>query len=137
MHHTVASTSRGCAGPRASVTDVGPQWRAWAHSEGWVADERTHCDDDDRGTGTLALLSPSDDDAYALEPGVPRDHQMVPVRVQVPFGFADVLTVVDESGHTTPLHAPWSTWIDAPRGAHELSLVHAGRIIVRVHYRVQ
>jgi penicillin-binding protein 1C len=137
MHHTVASTSRGCAGPRQTVTDVGPAWRAWAHGEGLADDTQLHCDDDDTPPVELTLLSPVDDDEYALEPGVPHDHQMVPVRVQVPAGHTGVVSVVDERGQSTTLRAPWSTWIEAPRGDHVLTLLDAGRAVGRAHYHVQ
>ena len=109
----------GPADARHEVLDVGPDFYAWARTQGleagpWPDEGQPH------GHGGQ-LLSPEDGDAYLLEAGVPLSAQSIPVRVRPPAGVAR-LELRTEDGRVWPLAPPFTGRLPARAGRHRVEL---------------
>jgi penicillin-binding protein 1C len=119
--HMHRESGRGPA--RRPVLDVGPDFYAWARTQGWQAGPWP--EEESRGGGA-ELLTPEDGDEYLLEAGVPGTAQSIPVRVRPPPGVARLELRTDE-GEVLPLLPPYTGRLPARAGRHRVELwVHGG-----------
>ncbi len=103
---------------RRPVLDVGPDFYAWARTQGWQAGPWP----DEEGTGGGAeLLTPEDGDEYLVEAGVPARAQSIPVRVRPPPG-ALRLELRTEDGQVVPLAPPFTGRLPARAGHHRVEV---------------
>ena len=107
------------AGPaRRPVLDVGPDFYAWARTQGWQAGPWP---DEGQAEGRAQLLAPEDGDEYLLEAGLPDSAQSIPVRVRPPPG-ALALELRTEEGAVLPLRPPFTGRLPARSGRHRVEL---------------
>jgi penicillin-binding protein 1C len=108
----------GVGPARHRVLDVGPDFYAWARTQGWQAGPWP----DEAPTGGAAeLLTPEDGDEYLLEADVPRSAQSIPVRVRPPPG-AQRLELRTEDGAIVPLLPPFTGQLPARAGRHRVEV---------------
>ncbi len=103
---------------RRPVLDVGPDFYAWARTQGWQAGPWP---DEERGGGGAELLSPEDGDEYLVEAGVPASAQSIPVRIRPPPG-AVRLELRTDDGQVLPLTPPFTGRLPARAGRHRVEL---------------
>jgi penicillin-binding protein 1C len=108
----------GVGQERRPVLDVGPDFYAWARTQGWQAGPWP---DEERPTGGAELLTPEDGDEYLVEAGVPPSAQSIPVRVRPPPG-ALRLELRTEDGLVLPLAPPFTSRLPARAGHHRVEL---------------
>lgn len=113
----------GSAEARREVLDVGPDFYAWARTQGLEAGPWP--DEGQEGGQGGALLSPEDGDEYLLETGVPLSAQSIPVRVRPPPGAA-LLELRTEDGRVWPLPPPFTGRLPARAGRHRVELWASG-----------
>lgn len=124
-HRFVARDSHDCARSKARALELSPRYAGWARAEGLAlvgdarAEGRAVCGDAARADARPRLLSPTDGDEFAVEPGIPSG-QGVPLRVDAP-GLA-VVELRTDDGQRIVLRPPFSTWLDARRGERRVSL---------------
>ena len=100
------------------MLDVGPDFYAWARTQGWQAGPWP---DEERPSGGAELLTPEDGDEYLVEAGVPPSAQSIPVRVRPPPG-ALRLELRTEDGQVLPLAPPFTGRLPARAGRHRVEL---------------
>jgi penicillin-binding protein 1C len=105
-------------GARRPVLDVGPDFYAWARTQGWRAGPWP---DAERSGGEAELLTPEDGDEYLLEAGVPGSAQSIPVRVRPPPGALRLELRLDD-GEVLPLAPPFTGRLPARAGRHRVEL---------------
>jgi penicillin-binding protein 1C len=103
---------------RHSVLDVGPDFYAWARTQGWQAGPWP---EESPGGGAAELLTPNDGDEYLLEAGVPSSAQSIPVRVRPPPG-AQRLELRTEDGAVVALTPPFTGRLPARTGVHRVEV---------------
>ncbi|MGO8969304.1 MAG: penicillin-binding protein 1C [Myxococcaceae bacterium] len=108
----------GVGAGRHLVLDIGPDFYAWARTQGWHAGPWP--DESHRGP-SAELLSPEDGDEYLVEAGLPDKAQSIPVRVRPPPG-ALRLELRTEEGAVLPLLPPFTGRLPARRGRHRVEL---------------
>jgi penicillin-binding protein 1C len=127
---------QGGQGPeRQEVLDVGPDFYAWARTQGWQAGPWP---DEAAGGGRAELLSPEDGDEYLLEAGIPGSAQSIPVRVRPPPG-ALRLELHTEDGKVLTLEAPFTGRLEARAGRHHVEVWAPGgtAALARADYQVR
>jgi penicillin-binding protein 1C len=125
----------GTGPARHPVLDVGPDFYAWARTQGWQAGPWP---EDARVEGGAQLLSPEDGDEYLLESGLPGSAQSIPVRVRPPPG-ALRLELRTEEGTVLQLLPPFTGRLPARGGRHrvELWLPEGTRALASAEYQVR
>jgi membrane peptidoglycan carboxypeptidase len=124
------------SGPaRRPVLDVGPDFYAWARTQGWQAGPWP---DEEHGDGRAELLLPADGDEYLVEAGVPREAQSIPVRVRPPPGTLR-LELRTEDGQVLALASPFVGRLPARPGQHRVELWTPGgtAALASAQYRVR
>ena len=114
MHRT-----SGFAGARRPVLDVGPEFYAWARTQGWQAGPWPAAGE--AGSGGGELLAPADGDEYLLESGLPLAAQSIPVRVRPPPGVLR-LELRTDTGQVVALGPPFTGQLPARSGRHRVEL---------------
>jgi penicillin-binding protein 1C len=119
---------------RHPVLDVGPDFYAWARTQGWQAGPWP----DEEGGAGAELLAPADGDEYLLESGVPRTAQSIPLRVRPPPG-ALRLELRTEEGQVLVLEPPFTGRLPASAGRHRVELWAPGGVaaLATAEYRVR
>jgi penicillin-binding protein 1C len=125
----------GIGPARHQVLDVGPDFYAWARTQGWQAGPWP---DEERRGGGGELLAPEDGDEYLLEAGVPRSAQSIPVRVRPPSG-ALRLELRTDDGQVLALTPPFTGRLQARTGRHrvELWLPGGAEALASAEYQVK
>jgi penicillin-binding protein 1C len=125
----------GVGPERRPVLDVGPDFYAWARTQGWQGGPWP---EEERHAGGGELLSPEDGDEYLLEAGVPNSAQSIPVRVRPPPGAARLELRTDD-GEVLPLLPPYTGRLPAHAGRHRVELwVHGGaQAMASAEYQVR
>jgi penicillin-binding protein 1C len=100
------------------VLDVGPDFYAWARTQGWQAGPWP---DAANGPGGAQLLAPEDGDEYLLEAGVPLSAQSIPVRIRPPPGVLRLELRTDEGG-VLALLPPFVARLPARAGRHRVEV---------------
>jgi penicillin-binding protein 1C len=108
----------GLGEARHEVLDVGPDFYAWARTQGWQAGPWP---DEGHPLHGGEFLTPEDGDEYLLEAGVPLSAQSIPVRVRPPTG-ALRLELRTEDGRVLALAPPFTGRLPARAGRHRVEL---------------
>ena len=126
----------GVGAARHRVLDVGPDFYAWARTQGWQAGPWP--DEAPDGQGKAELLSPAEGDEYLLEAGLPQKAQSIPVRIRPPPG-ALRLELRTEEGAVLSLSPPFTGRLAARGGRHrvELWLPGGARALASAEYEVR
>ncbi|HEY4222852.1 MAG TPA: transglycosylase domain-containing protein, partial [Myxococcota bacterium] len=140
-HHLVDDAARSprrdttpCAQTKRAL-DLDPRFTPWARGSGVaLVDGARVCDRASDGAPHVVLLSPVDGDELVRDPGVPSG-QGVPVKVRAS-GVARVTIRVDGAA-PIELPAPYSLWLDAIDGEHEIVVDADGREVARAKYTVR
>lgn len=147
MHRLTAVDARSgrptrCDDPHAvqrRVLDIGPEYYAWARGEGLEAGPLQYeaCGSSAHAQPRrIGFLTPGNGDEYLIEPGIPTEDQMIPVRALAPPGVDRLVLRV--SGAEQEITSPFATRIPATRGRHTLELIdpNTQQILASTSYRV-
>jgi penicillin-binding protein 1C len=104
-----------------AVLDVGPEFYGWARAEGLAAGPWPEPADDEPRRSDALIVLPGNGDEYLVEAGMPRDAQVIPVRVRPPRG-AQVVEVRADDSTVLELGAPFAGRLPARPGRHRLEL---------------
>ena len=123
---------------RRRVTDIGPRFYHWARLEGLEAGpwpdvgaprpsaQRTH----------LQIMLPHNGDEYLLDPGIPIEHQQVPLHAIPPDGETS-LRIVLNGRELGMLNAPFTSSLPARPGTNHLVVSAAGKEELEVTFVVR
>src|SRR5262249_3785982 len=124
---------------RRFITDVGPDFYAWAAHEGDDGFRARDCasEETDVLDGSVRVISPRSGDVFVLLEDLPRRNQTVPVRLHASAGQGS-LEVRVNGRRVFDLSAPFEGRLDAEPGQYLLSVHHTGsaETLARVRYQV-